>query len=447
VKLGSRVRSSGMRLLLLPLLLAFVFGGWQDPSVDTQPNPACNPSAVTPRIRKPANVSELHPGHLRYAMAIGDSITAAALAKGLPLEYRQVSWSAGSEEFSMPFYVKQYSNSLVGASQGEFQFDQLGPCCGKPPWWSGIHGNNDQLNVALSGACASDWRLEVDHLTDLVTGKGFGIEHLGGFPKWTHEQQQDYKNNWKVLTVFFGMNDLLTSDDACNEDENVRNAVVANYKNNMVALLDYLVADKDGVFGNIYINLMTLFTTSYMAVENYQAGWCKISGNTFLKSEAACYRSGGDLKLKGARVDNVTKHMNDVLKELAESYDGKRPDFGINLVQTLANQQITHEDLRSSLDCFHPTEKAHRKLGVALWNAMLQTSHPTPIDNLPTMPACVNADTRLVTYKMASPTITSTANSTMPTLTIGAKPNSTTLAKSNAGINVTAQPLMSDIVV
>merc|ERR1739845_165079 len=122
-----------------------------------------------------------------------------------------------------------------------------------------------------------------------------------------------------------------------------------------------------------------------MGVENDKHGWCKVSGDTFLKSESPCYRSGGDLQAKGARVDNVTKQMNDVLAELADTYDRKRPDFGVNLVQTLANQQIDHEDLRSSLDCFHPTAKAHRRLGVALWNAMLEKSKPTPIDTMPTM--------------------------------------------------------------
>lgn len=270
-----------------------------------------------------------------------------------------------------------------------------------------MNGNNNQLNAALSGAMAGDWKLEVDHLTSLVTGQGFGITGLGGFPKWTQEEQQTYKDSWKVLTVFFGMNDLLTSDDACSEDEGRRNAIVSNYRSTMVELLDYLLVDADGVFGKLYINLMTLFTTSEMGIENSKLGWCEVSGETFLKSESPCYRSGGDLQAKGDRVNNVTKQMNDVLRELAETYDQRRADFGINLVQTLANQQITHEDLRSSVDCFHPTAKAHRKLGVALWNAMLQESHPTPLDSLPTMPACAHPDTRLVTYKMAAQPLTS----------------------------------------
>jgi hypothetical protein len=85
-------------------------------------------------------VSELHPAHLKYAMAMGDSITAAALADGSPLEYRQLSWSGGSgssESFTMPFLLRQYSPSLVGPAIGDFQWPQLGPCCGKAPWWSG----------------------------------------------------------------------------------------------------------------------------------------------------------------------------------------------------------------------------------------------------------------------------------------------------------------------
>merc|ERR1712066_985495 len=121
------------------------------------------------------------------------------------------------------------------------------------------------------------------------------------------------------------------------------------------------------------------------------------SGEKFFASEFPCARTGGDLKTKVALVDGVTAKMNDVLKELAVIYDQKRPDFGVNLFLSLANQQVEHEDLRSSLDCFHPTAKAHRILGTQLWNSMLNQSWSHPFDDWSTTASCVSPDTRLVT--------------------------------------------------
>jgi hypothetical protein len=331
-------------------------------------------------------------------------MTAAALADGLPLEYRQFSFSGGVGEanhFTMPYFLEQYGKSLMGPAKGNFQWVQLGPCCGKSPWWSGIEGYNDQLNVALSGALSRDWKLEVDHLTALVSGKGFGTKGLGGFPKWSQEQQELYKNHWKVLTISLGMNDYLTTTYACSDNETKRGFVVTDFRAHMTAMLDHLVADPEGVFGKIYVNVVTLFAASNLGRQNLKTGWCNITGPTVLENEFPCMRNGGDILAKGQLVDNVTSQMNKVLVELAATYDLKRPDFGVNLVQTPANQQITHEDLRSPLDCFHPTAKSHRILGTGLWNAMLTPSHPTPMDDLPNMPECAHADTKLVTYSRA----------------------------------------------
>merc|ERR1719396_174440 len=106
-------------------------------------------------------------------------------------------------------------------------------------------------------------------------------------------------------------------------------------------------------------------------------------------------RSGGDLHRKGELVDSVAKKMNSVLETIARKYDRRRPDFGVNLFQSPANQQVMHEDLRSSLDCFHPTAKTHRILGTQLWNSMLKPSVPKPMDDWENIPACASATSKL----------------------------------------------------
>eukprot|EP00927_Polykrikos_kofoidii_P009918 TRINITY_DN14172_c0_g1_i3.p1 TRINITY_DN14172_c0_g1~~TRINITY_DN14172_c0_g1_i3.p1 ORF type:complete len:437 (+),score=57.35 TRINITY_DN14172_c0_g1_i3:105-1415(+) len=381
--------------------IGHVTGSFTDPSRDVEPNPSCDPSSVTPSIKDPADVSQLHPAHVKYSFAIGDSISAAALAGDLPLEFRQLSWSGGSgsaTSVTMPYFLKQYSSGLVGPSVGLAQIPQLAPCCGKSPWWWGISAWDDQLNAALSGASSSDWKLEVQHVTDLVTGKGFGINHLGGFPKWTQAQKDDFRNSWKVLTIFLGMNDVLTTRSSCSENTTERSAIANRFNSTMTALFDHLVTDPDGIFKKLYINLGTLFSISHMSIENSKLTYCHQLADRILNAEFPCMRQGGDIVAEGERVDDVTRQMNKVLMELAAKYDMKRPDFGVNLFRIPENQQVTHEDLRSPLDCFHPTAKAHRLLGVALWNSMLNRSRPSGFDEAPKSPECATADTVFVTY-------------------------------------------------
>jgi hypothetical protein len=271
-------------VLLLCRLASYAADTWSEPSPDVRPNIWCDPTSVTPSIKSPKDVTELHPAHLKYAMAIGDSITAAALSEGGPLEYRTTSWSggAGTERFlTMPYYVKQYSGSLSGPALGEYQSPQLASCCGKPPWWNPAEAYDDQLNVALSGGLSADWELEVQHLTALVTGKGFGVQNFGGFPSWSAEKQLDYKSSWKVLTIFMGMNDVLATSNACSDVEADRLAIVDRYNNTMRALFDHLVTDPDKVFQKLYVNLGMLFATSNLGIKNQKYPWCLVSGNSF----------------------------------------------------------------------------------------------------------------------------------------------------------------------
>jgi hypothetical protein len=174
---------------------------WKVPAPDVVPNPDCRPSEVTPAIESPSTVSELHPGHVRYVMALGDSATAAALADGLPLENRHKSWSIGSgseSSYTMPYLLQQYNaKSLIGPSVGKQEIPQFGPCCGKEPYYASFFGWDNQLNVALSGAFSSNWQIEIDHLKLLVTGHGFGIDGFGGFAKWSQREQDEYKSGWE----------------------------------------------------------------------------------------------------------------------------------------------------------------------------------------------------------------------------------------------------------
>ena len=91
-------------------MAALVQGAWKCPSVELPPAPA-------------SNISQLHPGHVRIAMAMGDSITAAFAARASLFEGRDLSWAIGSgapDQITLPWLLSFYSNTtsqpLAGSS-------------------------------------------------------------------------------------------------------------------------------------------------------------------------------------------------------------------------------------------------------------------------------------------------------------------------------------------
>jgi len=178
---------------------------------------SCIPQA--PAKKEPANISELHPGHVSVVIGLGDSMMAGFAAGagpdifhlGLLQENREVSFGSGvgsSDHRTLPYYLKQYNASLVGASSGVHPLET--------PVGSGIAGGmfdgyrypkNDQLNLALSIGQSWDLRQEIQQLK--VLSKNIDA----------------FEDRWKVLTLMIGANDLSHSSACTNTSQS---EVVAN---------------------------------------------------------------------------------------------------------------------------------------------------------------------------------------------------------------------------
>jgi phospholipase B1 len=104
---------------------------------------------LTPR--KPTSVHDLRPDDFSVTLAVGDSITAGAFAKGLqwnPLEnlseWRGVSYAAGGDPgaITVPNLIKNYNKKAVGSSTGRNIFPEIcfGPLCpiGRFGWNSDV---------------------------------------------------------------------------------------------------------------------------------------------------------------------------------------------------------------------------------------------------------------------------------------------------------------------
>ncbi|KAG8735448.1 hypothetical protein FRC12_018068 [Ceratobasidium sp. 428] len=122
--------------------------------------------AVKPRTAPPKNIHDLRPDDFSVAMAIGDSITAGAFAKGIDtndkysnwVEWRGLSYAGGGEEgaVTMPNILKHYNGTLVGGARGYNPGYEICFGSGCPVGPVGWNNTVDQLNAGQSGAYASN---------------------------------------------------------------------------------------------------------------------------------------------------------------------------------------------------------------------------------------------------------------------------------------------------
>mgnify|MGYP002785356855 CR=1 FL=1 len=136
----------------------------------------------------PSSVHALRPGDIQVVGALGDSLTAAlgAGAKtvlGLLLEYRGRSWSAGGESnlekiVTMPNILRKFNPNLKGFTVAKDI--------------SLLHKNGVGLNVAVSGQ-------EANHIPEQARNLVKRMKEAKDF---------DYKNDWKLVNLFIGGNDL-----------------------------------------------------------------------------------------------------------------------------------------------------------------------------------------------------------------------------------------------
>lgn len=134
------------------------------------------------------SVHKLRPSDVKVVAALGDSLTASLGAKattvfGLLYEYREVSWSIGGEAtldtiVTLPNIIKKFSPQLYGFSTD----------------WSLALTTKTGVgfNAAVSGQ-------EANHMADqartLIT-------------RLKENKNIDFENDWKVITLFIGGNDL-----------------------------------------------------------------------------------------------------------------------------------------------------------------------------------------------------------------------------------------------
>jgi phospholipase B1 len=289
----------------------------------------------------PTSVHKLRPGDISVVAALGDSITAAYGANATTIltdtvQYRGQSWAIGAQ------YVMEQLATMVNI---------LAKFNTKKPVYGGSVGNGDQnnansrLNVAVSGAIAADMPTQANAL----------VQKLKTNPN------VNFANDWKVVTIWIGGNDLCRF---CNGNPE---HTPAAYTSSIEQALTILFNEVPKVF----VNMVQILDVSQLY--NLHEGTCDMWHNQVCSCAA-----GSNSTTRSEAKTLATQYQNHIDAMVKQSKWGTKQDFAVVIqpffVQTTLPLNSNGQPDRSYFapDCFHFSTKAHEGVGIALWNNMIQ---------------------------------------------------------------------------
>ncbi|XP_074655839.1 phospholipase B1, membrane-associated-like [Tubulanus polymorphus] len=289
----------------------------------------------------PTSVHRLKPRDVKVIGAIGDSITAgnglnAWTVIGLLIQYRGYSWSIGGDKKypSVPTlanFLRLYNPDITGYSL------KTGSATSR-------YAN---LNVAVPGSKAIDMPGQARVLVD----------------KMKRDSSIDFQNDWKIITLFIGGNDLC---DSCDDKDMYAPAKYIGYIRDA---LDVFHAEVPRAF----VNLVEILDVS--ALSEVRNGLICPVLHSFLcacASYPANAQAEEDLK-------NLVKSYQRETRDLVASgrYDTK-DDFTVVLqpffrdTKPPLNSRGKPDLSYFAPDCFHFSDLGHAAAAEALWNNMVE---------------------------------------------------------------------------
>jgi len=297
-------------------------------------NRTANCPKIDPSPTNPTSVHRLRPGDVKVIAALGDSLTAGRGARngvlGLLADYRGASWSMGGDSGynTLPNIMRQYNPALYGASRGSWKWDA-------------------GLNVAVSG----------DKSRDIIEQADVLIHKLKTDPNVNFEE------DWKVVTVFIGGNDL------CAWCHDKTQYAATRYTLNVATALDKLHAALPRTFVNL-VQVLNLEIVHKLA----NSGFCN-AVHLFVCNCIAFPSSPAALQEVTAAKNRYQQGLKDLVA--SGKYD-TREDFTV-VLQPFYTDTYTpytvHGDIDYSYfaaDCFHYSEKGQEATAEALWNNMVE---------------------------------------------------------------------------
>lgn len=292
------------------------------------------------RVPPSTHIKDLNPCDVTTVMSLGDSITAAAvpypLYSGI-FEYPGISFSMGGDAdfYTLPNMLQAVSGKkLKGPSRAWHSIEKAG----SPHKYYDDHGN-----AAQSGAGA----------IDLVGRGGNQTEYLIAWAESANVTDDD----WKVLTLFIGANDICGS---C-----VNRTSPAEFGENVEAAIHIIRRN----FKRVFINILPIFEVSQVHHLTEPSLYCRSFRRVIV--ECKCLSNYGE---EGrAQMDRYTHEYNRISFNIAERWRKRGyDDFTVVAQPFMVDFKIPDIAWVSKLDCFHPSEIAHATLAKSLWHQMFE---------------------------------------------------------------------------
>jgi len=295
-----------------------------------------------PKLPAPPNtndVRKLQPGNIKVMMALGDSISAGfAMIGQIPadlIEWRHYVFSIGgaSDAFSLFNNIKKYNGNVQGAATT----------------WTWPLTKGWQLNGAVSHASVQNVPDQINYLINQL--------------KTTYASTVNFQDDWKLLTLFIGANNL------CGACQNRAESLPEYFESH---LKDVLTQIKDSI-PKVFVNLVTIFNISgvYYAGKDYT--YCELVWKYIAKKECSCMEAGNKQDLD--MMDLRAVQFNAISEKLAAQFAGlNNPNFTVVAQPGLSDLDIPKfgEAYLSNLDCFHPSYCANQAFTYQIWNNMYQ---------------------------------------------------------------------------
>jgi phospholipase B1 len=199
----------------------------------------------------------------------------------------------------------------------------------------------------------------------------------------------DYANDWKVLTLFIGANNLCR---ACDPSQSIYSDA-KDFEKSLTEVINLLTP-----IPRLFVNLVSIFNISGVYNVSLRSEYCTMVHMAIGFSECECAFSLTEGQVWRDKMDLIASEYRRVVREVAKNAP-KTDSFAVVVQPFLEDMVIPGLDYLSTLDCFHPSLQTHQLMALALWNTMLtpaakkKTSYYWPVNII-----CPTNDTLLYTY-------------------------------------------------
>lgn len=339
------------------------------------------------RNKTSTSVHSLHPQDIKVVMAMGDSVTAAFGAMGTQglthdlLEWRGWSFSIGGapNASTVPKFLQHYNPGVVGMSLGEHEWEFCwGLLCPERR-----HPELDQLNAAQSFAM----------MYNMANGPGNQLAYLVDTLK--SSAYIDYANDWKLLTLYIGSNDMCAG---CDNHTAWQPVSYEQYKQYFHQMLFGLKASVPRLF----VNVVQLLRVSDVYNITLHSEYCRSMHESIFKFECSCAFANSSLgREQREKMDELTDQYNLALQQVVDEISAVPSNDFAAVIQpgfTRPDLDLFPVSFLSTIDCFHPSLAAHQAMAKVLWNNMLapQKEKGTTFDYMKPY-TCPTEDTILAT--------------------------------------------------